>query len=311
MKRGSRTLDFSYDASGNPVGFSYRSGTTANPTYYCYGTNSRGDVVSLYNSDGSVAAIYTYDAYGKLLSVKTSAGIDITSETAIANLNPLRYRGYVYDNETGFYYLQSRYYDPTTCRFVNADDVSYIGMNGFNSYNLFAYCVNNPIMELDSTGCWSWGVFADIVTTVVAAVIGVATGIKRAASTFKRTLSIKKAVTAGITTSTVTSGAVNNTVNTVYYNHISDGESSLEAAAETSTYTERYVTRWERLDYTKKITEEPEYNLNAWRFNSEYSVHMYGWYATGWAINKNIPFFSDMAKSSKKADIYQNEWDER
>ena len=121
MKQGSRILDFSYDASGNPVSIKYRSSATATPTYYYYALNSRGDVTSLYNSDGSVAAIYTYDAYGKLLSVKTSAGIDITSETAIANLNPLRYRGYVYDNETGLYYLQSRYYDPTTCKFMSED----------------------------------------------------------------------------------------------------------------------------------------------------------------------------------------------
>ena len=150
MKRGSRILDFSYDASGTPVSIKYRSSATATPIYYYYGINSRGDVVSLYNSDGSVAAIYAYDAYGKLLSVKTPAGIDITSETAIANLNPLRYRGYVYDNETGFYYLQTRYYDPTTCRFINAD--GQLNKDSANGFNQFAYCNNNSVNLIDLTG---------------------------------------------------------------------------------------------------------------------------------------------------------------
>ena len=151
MTRGNRILEFSYDANGTPVSIKYRSSATATPIYYYYGINSRGDVVSLYNSNGTIAAKYEYDAYGKLIGVTTSAGIAITGETSIANLNPLRYRSYVYDNETGFYYLQTRYYDPTTCRFIN-EDIYYDTGQGFNGYNMFAYCNNNPVTHSDLTG---------------------------------------------------------------------------------------------------------------------------------------------------------------
>ena len=158
MTRGSRVYDFSYDANGTPISIAYRTRATATPSYYYYGTNWRGDVVALYNSNGTVAAKYEYDAYGKLLSVTTSAGIAITGETSIANLNPLRYRGYVYDNETGFYYLQSRYYDPTTCRFVNAD--GYVStIEELLGNNMFNYCCGNPILQIDPFGTWAVTIF--------------------------------------------------------------------------------------------------------------------------------------------------------
>jgi len=155
MRYGSRVLDFTYDSGGTPISLIYRSSETANPTYYYYGVNARGDVEALYTSSGAVSAKYNYDAYGKLLSVKTASGIDITNETSIAILNPLRYRGYVYDTETGFYYLQSRYYDPTTCRFVNADGYVSTGQ-GMNGNNMFSYCNNNPVNCSDSSGQF-WG----------------------------------------------------------------------------------------------------------------------------------------------------------
>ena len=77
----------------------------------------------------------------------------------IGKYNPLRYRGYVYDEETGLYYLQSRYYNPETGRFINADNPSYLGSDGITSYNLFSYCGNNPVTGYDPTGCWNWGIF--------------------------------------------------------------------------------------------------------------------------------------------------------
>ena len=77
------------------------------------------------------------------------------SNVEIANKNPFRYRGYYYDTETGLYYLQSRYYDPEVGRFINCDDVNYIGVTGTAiSYNLFAYCENNPVNWKDNTGLW-------------------------------------------------------------------------------------------------------------------------------------------------------------
>ena len=86
--------------------------------------------------------------------------IDITEDVlynnSVAKLNPFRYRGYYYDAETGLYYLNSRYYDPSIGRFINADDISYIQPTDINGLNLFAYCGNNPVMYVDS-GAWQFG----------------------------------------------------------------------------------------------------------------------------------------------------------
>ena len=118
--------------------------------------------VAVKDADGNVIgytektyATYTYDAWGKLIGIIDSAGNNLinkqTASTALANLNPLRYRGYYYDNETGFYYLQSRYYDPTMRRFLNAD-VYASTSQGFVGTNMFAYCNNNPVIFVDNGG---------------------------------------------------------------------------------------------------------------------------------------------------------------
>ena len=85
-------------------------------------------------------------------------GADTAFATHIGRVNPFRYRGYYYDEETNLYYLQSRYYDPTVCRFINADDVAYIAPETLNGLNLFAYCGNNPVMRVDANGnaWWDW-----------------------------------------------------------------------------------------------------------------------------------------------------------
>ena len=91
---------------------------------------------------------YAYDAWGKALSVTGPM-----AET-VGELNPMRYRGYYYDSETGYYYLQSRYYDPEIGRFINADDItiSAILKDSSVGLNLFAYCLNDPINNIDPTG---------------------------------------------------------------------------------------------------------------------------------------------------------------
>ncbi len=88
---------------------------------------------------------YTYDSWGKPLSCTG------TLATTLGALNPFRYRGYVYDEETGFYYLKSRYYDPETCRFISADVLLSTGQ-GVIGYNAYTYCLNNPVMMTDSNG---------------------------------------------------------------------------------------------------------------------------------------------------------------
>ncbi len=146
-------LDFIYDTAGRPfaLNYSYDGGETF-ATYY-YVLNLQGDVVALLDSDCNVVAHYTYNAWGELLSVTDDDGTAITNSLAIAHLNPLRYRGYYYDTETGFYYLQSRYYDPANRRFINADIYTSTGQ-GFLGSNMYAYCGNNPVFSTDPYGTY-------------------------------------------------------------------------------------------------------------------------------------------------------------
>ncbi len=149
----SRTLVFSYDESGQAIGFQTK--TTAGWIYYYYVRNLQGDVVSLYRLDGAdtlaFVANYKYDPWGRILSVTDANGSPITNPANAALINPLRYRGYYYDSESGFYYLQSRYYDPAIGRFINADSYGSTGQ-GFLGYNMFAYCGNTPVICADPTG---------------------------------------------------------------------------------------------------------------------------------------------------------------
>lgn len=99
---------FQYDMNGLPIGFIY------NGTQYFYMTNQMGDIIAITESDGNIIAQYVYDEWGKLLNVY-AVNEDNAEQVEVANANPLRYRGYYYDTETGFYYLQSRYYDASIC----------------------------------------------------------------------------------------------------------------------------------------------------------------------------------------------------
>ena len=136
-------LDFLYDQNGRPYALKYTAGAAAAVTYY-YVLNLQGDVIRLVDSTGATVASYDYDPWGKVLSATGS----------LASINPLRYCGYYYDAETGFYYLQSRYYDPEIGRWINADgQISGVG-GDIRGYNLFAYCFNNPVNMDDQTGNW-------------------------------------------------------------------------------------------------------------------------------------------------------------
>ena len=142
-------LEFVYDDSSQPFAVIYKHGSAAELYYYL--VNAQGDVAAILDSSGTMVAFYDYDAWGNCTVYNSSAKV-LTDPTSIANINPLRYRGYYYDAETGFYYLQSRYYDPAICRFINADTFATTDANGFLSANMFAYCENNPIMWIDPTG---------------------------------------------------------------------------------------------------------------------------------------------------------------
>ena len=131
-------MDFVYDNTGKPYALNY-DGTT-----YYYVLNLQGDVISIITHWGESYGSYTYDAWGNLLAVSGD----------IAYLNPIRYRGYYYDSETGLYYLGSRYYDPAVKRFINADSATLAVTNSgeLTDKNYFAYCNNSPVMQKDDGG---------------------------------------------------------------------------------------------------------------------------------------------------------------
>ena len=158
-------LEFVYDDGNQPFAVIYKHGQTTELYYYVL--NAQGDVSAILDSSGKLAASYDYDAWGNCTVYDSSAKV-LTDPTSIANLNPLRYRGYYYDAETGFYYLQSRYYDPAICRFINADTFATTDANGLLSANMFAYCENIPIMRVDADG--------EVAHVIVGAIIGAALG---------------------------------------------------------------------------------------------------------------------------------------
>ena len=106
--------------------------------------NLQGDVVAIYNNSGVKLASYIYDAWGNFTVTYSNGGA-----TTAAQYNPFTYRSYYYDDDLGLYYLNSRYYDSNTGRFINAD----VQMNSrLLGYNLYAYCENNPVVFIDRSG---------------------------------------------------------------------------------------------------------------------------------------------------------------
>ena len=148
MTQGSHDLHFFYDAQGKPGMVTY------NDVDYFYVYNLQGDVVALIDADGTQVVEYVYNAWGNPISKTGSLA------ATIGTLNPFRYRGYVYDEETGLYYLRSRYYNPVWKRFINAD-VSLGNADELFAHNVYAYCINSPLVLTDQDGdVWMMGAYA-------------------------------------------------------------------------------------------------------------------------------------------------------
>ena len=147
-----RTIYYVCDANGQPVGMKY------NGVQYWYRKNMQGDVVRILNASGAEVVSYAYDAWGKVLSVSGSLS------STVGAANPFRYRGYYFDVETGWYYLNARYYDPNVGRFISPDttDVLTATPMGLIDKNLYAYCDNNPVMREDKGGQF-WNIIAGAV----------------------------------------------------------------------------------------------------------------------------------------------------
>ena len=169
------TMKFYYDDNGTPIMLDY------NDTLFYYVTNLQGDVVGIVCEAKEVGS-YVYDAWGNPISTSSNG----TAEANIIQNNPLRYRGYIYDTETGFYYLQSRYYDPAICRFINADETEYLGASGdLISFNLYAYCSNDPVMGYDPSGQF-W------ISAIIKAAVVVVAVVAKVVCTVKETKRVQK-----------------------------------------------------------------------------------------------------------------------
>ncbi len=146
-KNGNNEIIYQY-AMEKVIGFTY------NEHRYIYQRNIQGDVIRIYDGESNeVVAEYSYDAWG-------NQNVKNKNENNIGDINPIRYRGYYYDKETGLYYLNARYYDPKLRRFISPDTFSILDdtMGEINGLNLYMYCGNNPINRFDSTG-HSWKSF--------------------------------------------------------------------------------------------------------------------------------------------------------
>ena len=156
QKTGNDVLVFMYDNNGDPFGF------ICNGTEYYYIKNAQNDVTAIASADGTIIANYYYDSWGKLA--------EITGDTEIAELNPIRYRSYYYDSETEWYYLNTRYYSPELCRFINGDSKIHDDLLG---NNLYSYCGNNPITRIDEQGKF-WNIVAGAAIGAVVSFVGTA-----------------------------------------------------------------------------------------------------------------------------------------
>ncbi len=166
LAQQSNGMSFFYDSQG-VSGFAYGGSN------YYYKKDALGNVIAILDATGATVASYEYNAWGEH---------SISGNTTIGNLNPFRYRSYYYDTETGFYYLQTRYYDPVTCRFLNMDDIDYADPSSIGGLNLYAYCNNDPVNYIDPTGhdpaWWEWLLLGIAAAVIVGAAIvaTVATG---------------------------------------------------------------------------------------------------------------------------------------
>jgi RHS repeat-associated protein len=184
LETGSEKLHFIYDQSGNL--FAMKVGTEM----YYYLHNCQNDIIGLVDSMGTQVVSYQYDSWGK------PVGMTDATADGVGSKNPFRYKEYCWDEETGFYYVASRYYDPETCRFISADDISLVSASPMEltDKNLYAYCDNNPVMRVDEDGEF-WNIAAG---AVIGGLIGAGTELITQAVTSKGKIDWKGVVLAGV-----------------------------------------------------------------------------------------------------------------
>ena len=148
------TLDFLYDEYDNLYGF-----IKDNSEKYLYIRDQLQNIIGITDINGKIVVKYSYDAWGALKNIED------TSSSGIGKLNPFRFKGYYYDNESSMYYCKTRYYVPQWGRWLSPDSIEYLNTNSINGLNLYCYCFNNPIIYVDSSG--HFPVAIDAITTLV------------------------------------------------------------------------------------------------------------------------------------------------
>ena len=168
-----QTVKYLYNDFDEPVGFVATREDGSVDTFY-YLKNAQGDITHIVSAAGKKMVTFTYDVFGKRTVTYQATGsttpgqIELLTQMRADLLNPFAYRGYCYDYDMGMYYLQSRYYDPNTGRFINADDTNYLDATGtVLGCNLFAYCENDPVNFVDAKGSLSSSVINFVVKYAV------------------------------------------------------------------------------------------------------------------------------------------------
>ena len=158
---GTNAIYYYYDSTGI-------CGMNLNGTKYWFRKNAFGTIMEIFDMSGTLLCMYAYDAWGNHM-VLNPDGTENTSSTFIGNINPIRYRGYYWDSEFNLYYLQSRYYDSETARFISPDSTQYLDNTDVQGLNLYTYCNNNPVMYVDPEGTF-WGIIGIIVVISLLAI---------------------------------------------------------------------------------------------------------------------------------------------
>ena len=190
---------------------------------YILRKNAQGDVIALCDSNGAVVARYVYDAWGNH-KVLNPDGTENTSAGFIGNINPIRYRGYYFDKDFGLYWLKTRFYDPQTGRFISPDSVEYLDPETLGGINLYAYCNNNPVMNVDPNGTtWDLGTFWKGFSMVATAITAIVLSVTTFGAGIPLAMSIVAGVTLGAGALTGINGVATLIESGTGYNFVRDG----------------------------------------------------------------------------------------
>lgn len=278
-------LEYLYDSVGNILSMIY------NGVEYYYVKNLQGDIIGIIDGQGTEVVTYRYDSWGKLLQ--------IGGNQELGAMNPFRYRGYYYDSETGLYYVSSRYYDPETCRFISADDTAILAVEqgSLNQYNLYAYCLNNPVNRIDVDGHLSLPNWAKVTIGAVATVAAVGLTVVTGGAALPVLAGVATSTLSGTAIGYVTGGkkgAINGAADGFMWGGIGALASSVVGAVKTVKSYKKIVNTYSSLKKQYKGSGKEIHHVIEQRLAKPYNVN----------TNK----MPSIALSKSTHRIYTNNW---